>query len=390
SFNPLFIGASGTAMSEPAFLFFSLLVLILLQNMQQNEISAGFNWRFFGWGLLVLALALFSMLVRTVGVSILITAVISLIPRKRWGIVTLAGSILAILLWILARYSPEALLLSPTYTGHVEYLSGELGYYLSFWEHLPNFDWPLIGNVMLPILELNLEFIPFWGNLAAGLAITFVVLTLIGWCITVFEDFQATEMYFILFLVVYYFWTAYIFEVQQRQLIPVIPFIAFYLVRLVYWLSAKVNKKSWQLIPRAAITLLLALLLSRNIFDWANPISERVVDYAVAGVWMQQNTPKDAIYAVNYPEPSYLYTRRSTEYLPSNLSQNRFEEYIAEKGISYLVIQPEVFDWHTGEAQINQAVEQRLIPQLNQKPEKYRLVFEDSVKKVSIYEVLEN
>ena len=135
-------------------------------------------------------------------------------------------------------------------------------------------------------------------------------------------------------------------------------------------------------------SIFLVLFFARNIFEWINPVSDKVVNYSIAGEWLRENTNEDAIFAVNYPEPSFLYARRLTEYLPADLSSVNFDAYVADKDISYLVFQPDFDNWHLGELDIRPQYRQKLIPHLDKNPDQYQLVFSDADNNVFIYQVL--
>ena len=96
---------------------------------------------------------------------------------------------------------------------------------------------------------------------------------------------------------------------------------------------------------------------------------------------------EDEIYAVNYPRPSYLYSRRQSDFLPGNFEAGAIDAYMTERNISYVVIQPGLADWNTGELIVEPQYVEFLVPHLEQNSDRYALVFEDQAAKISIYEV---
>lgn len=397
--NPLFIGAAGTAMSEPAFLFFSLLTLVLLDRfLSARESNESTHWNVVRMAAVVLLCAGFSMVVRTTGITLVMAIVPFLVPKRRWRQMTflsLAGAVIGgILLFLLSRGVVDFSLFSPQYSEHVQYLSGELGSYLRFWDFLPWFDWPAIGNVLVPIFDLNLSFVPFFDLFKSIAPIVIILLVLSGFALSLspVSKIRPTEIYFLLFLALFYLWTAYIDEVQQRQLIPVIPFFTFYLIKILFWGGERLAQAKWQKaafgVPLFFCSVIILLLVGRNVQAWLNPVKDTVLNYEVGGTWLQENTEADVVYAVNYPHPSYLYSRRLTEYLPVGLGPLEFEEYVVDRNISYLLIQPDFDDWDTGQLEVRPEVARDLVPYLETNPERYRLVFKDEANRVTIFEVV--
>ena len=103
SLNPLLIGSAGTVMSEPAYLFFSLLTLVLLDRLLNDRLAAGsinaparnnaLRARLWLTVVVILLCAFFSMVVRTVGITLLLAVIVMLIPRQKWRPVLLIGGI---------------------------------------------------------------------------------------------------------------------------------------------------------------------------------------------------------------------------------------------------------------------------------------------------------
>ena len=401
SLNPLFIGAAGTVMSEPAYLFFSLLTLVLLEHWMGWSMQGGHGQADlgpahpYGWLIktgLILFCAFFSMVVRTVGITLLLAVIVMLIPKQKWRPVLLIGGGIGILgglaFLLLPQFFEDIFLFSPLYLGHVQYLLGEFGGYLQFWNHLSTFDWPSIGNVIVPVFDLNLSFVPFWETIKRVVPLLLLVLVFIGWFLQ-WGSFRPTDLYFLFFVGLFYLWTAYINEVQQRQLIPMIPLVSFYIVKVAggrWRMAGFVGNKLYQL-GIASCLLILLVHVGRNVQQWQNPVSELVVDYEVGGRWLRENTEPQVVYAVNYPRPSYLYSRRSTEYLPVDLEGAAFDAYVAQRDITYILIQPDLADWHSGELRLHPNISGYLEPYLLEN-DKYRSVFVDSDAQVQIFEVV--
>ncbi len=390
--NPFFVGSAGTVMSEPAYLFFSLLVLVLLD----YYVAQSARWQL---AIVIVAVAFFATLVRTLGISILATAVIGLIPKKHWKPVALALSGLVLLGVLMLIFAPNGFgtvyLLSPTYQGHVEFLSGEILNYLQVWKFLPQFDYPLIGATIVPVFDLSLSFIPFFEQVRGIGAVLMLLCVIVGYGLRL-KEWQLSELYVLFFAAIFYMWTAYISEIQQRQLVPMIPFFSFYLVTFLNWAIGRM----WPTSPagerpkigRTALigvtVLILITYAARHANEIGNPVRDLVVDYSIAGDWLQTNTAEDAIVSVNYPEPTYLYARRQTDYLPGNFAADEIDLFLSNRNIDYVVIQPGLTDWSTGELKIEGEYVNFLVPHLDQNSGRYEKVFEDEENQVSIYRVL--
>ncbi len=390
--NPFFVGSAGTAMSEPAYLFLSLLTLVLLGRSvaNRNRVRSVF---------ISLAVAFFATLVRTLGVSILATAVIGLIPKKHWWRVSLAVGCIAVLGVLMLIFAPNGFgtvyLLSPTYQGHIQFLSGEILNYLQFWTYLLLFDYPLLSSTIVPVFDLSLGFIPFFDQVRGWGALIVLLCVIAGYSLRI-KEWQLSELYVLFFAAIFYLWTAYISEIQQRQLVPMIPFFSFYLVTFFSWIISRIwpqnpagelpNPGRYVLI--GLVALIMVTYAARHANELVNPVRDRVLDYDVAGEWLRTNTAADAIVSVNYPEPAYLYARRHTDYLPGNFAAEEIDAFMADRNIGYVVIQPGLTDWSTGEPVIGADYVDFLVPHLDQNNGRYQKVFEDGEHKVTIYKVL--
>ncbi len=388
AFNPFFVGAAGTVMSEPAYLFLSLLTLVLIDRSSRGSGYARYMW-------IGLGVAFFAMVVRTLGISIFMTALIALIPRKHWRKAVLVGGLLAVAGVLVLIFAPNGFgtvyLLSPTYQGHIEYLSGEILNYLQVWNFLPTFNYPMISAVVLPIFDLNLSFIPFFDTIRSVGAILLLLCVLWGFALNA-RSWRPTEIYIILFGAIFYMWTAYINEIQQRQLVPMIPFMSFYFISFLGWALSKIWPAGRSGVRERVLIAICALVFvvygARHYNELTNPVRDLIVDYQLGGEWLQANLAEDEIYAVNYPRPSYLYSRRQSDFLPGNFEAGAIDAYMTERNISYVVIQPGLTDWNTGELIVEPQYVEFLVPHLEQNSDRYGLVFEDQEAKISIYEVI--
>jgi hypothetical protein len=175
--NPLLIGTSVTLMSESAYLFFSLIVLVLFDSWDSS--SEGTNYRLI---IFIAAAALFTQLIRTVGISIFIALVVYYLLSQRFkeAAVTLGVFALGALTqsWLNLRNGGSVISAgyeSQVFSGSVIEKAGQM------WSNLLGYFNETVAGVIVPILgekvtSLVGPTIPFILN--AGI----LLLILFGFC----------------------------------------------------------------------------------------------------------------------------------------------------------------------------------------------------------------
>jgi hypothetical protein len=372
--NPLLVGTSITVMSESAYLFFSLVVLVLfdLQNYEKP-----------GYRLVILtaAAALFTQLIRTVGISLFIALVVYYLFSRRFrkaGItlgVFAAGALIQF--WLNLRNGGS--LISAGYESQVfngsviekagQMLSNLLGYLNE-----------TTAAALVPIFGERVTALA--GPLIPALLNAALLLLILFGMILARKKIQLADVYVLVYLAgILAFWNPKVGSVKARFLIPMIPFLYFYLIQGLKWALGRFTKNSGRLIIGAA-GLISIVLLARNLQDWRSPVSGQMTDLSIGAGWVAENAPADAIIMVNEPVPAYVQMRRQTIGYPKDL-QN-IEKYIVNQGIDYIIVAPKLQSPRS--TALDEEVARELLPILNGSPDKFTVVYRNSQYNVTVYQ----
>ena len=379
--NPLLIGTSVTLMSESAYLFFSLIVLVLFDSWDSS--SEGTNYRLI---IFIAAAALFTQLIRTVGISIFIALVVYYFLSQRFkeAAVTLGVFALGALTqsWLNLRNGGSVISAgyeSQVFSGSVIEKAGQM------WSNLLGYFNETVVGAIVPILgekvtSLVGPTIPFILN--AGI----LLLILFGFLFSR-RKFGLMDLYFAIYLLgILAFWNPKVGSVKARFLIPIIPFLYFYFIQGSKWILdrfTKNNLTNGARIMLGAAGLIALILFARNLQDWRNPISGQMTDLSIGADWVAENAPADAIIMVNEPVPVYVQVRRKTIEYPKNL-QN-IESYVINQGIDYIIVAPELQSPRT--EKLDEDIKSELLPILNGDPGKFTIVFHDAKHNVTVYKI---
>lgn len=389
--NPLLVGASVTVMSESAYLFFSLLALNILDSW--NSAAEGKkDWLV----ILIAATALFTQFIRTIGISLSIALVVTFLLSRRFreaGLaigVFLAGALLQT--WI--NLSSGGSVISASYQSQVfnspviekigQMGSNALGY---FNEVLAGSLFPIFGSKLTSFLSnYGLQNLPIILNAAI------ILLVIFGLMLSC-KKIHTVELYFIIYIFgILAFWNPGVGSVKARFLIPIIPFLYFYLMQGMNWVIVKLTRNKHG--PLRGISLgariaagaggIIALtLLARNLQDWRSPVMEQMTDLSIGTSWVAENAPSDSIVMVNEPVPAYVHVQRKTIGYP-NAGQD-LEKYLNNQGIDYIVISPKLQSPRTTE--LDEFTEKQVLPILNSAPGKFVVMYASPEYNVTVYKV---
>ncbi len=196
---------------------------------------------------------------------------------------------------------------------------------------------------------------------------------------------QLFDVYVLIYIVgILAFWNPKVGSVKARFLIPIIPFLYFYLIHGLKWGFEKITKGNLTNSARLtlAVTGLIAIvLLARNLQDWRNPISGQMTDLSAGADWVAENVPADAVLMVNEPVPAYVQMRRQTVGYPRALEN--IESYIVDQGIDYIIVSPKLQSPRS--LGLDEDVATQLLPILNGDFNKFTVVYHNSKHNVTIY-----
>jgi hypothetical protein len=362
--NPLLIGTSVTVMSESAYLLFSLITLSLFDSWNSEKPKY--------WLVILIAVAaLFTQLIRTVGISIFIALIV-------YFIFALGG---LLQFWLNLRNGGSVI--SAGYESQV--FNGSVFEKISqMWTNLSGYLNETVASSLVPIfgertVSLVGPLIPLFINIGI------LILIIFGLSLS-YKKIQLFDLYVVIYLIgILAFWNPKVGSVKARFLIPMIPFLYFYLIHGLKWIFDRVTKNNLTASARLmfAVTGVIAiLLLTRNLQDWRSPVSEQMTDLSVGAGWVAENAPADAIVVVNEPVPVYVQMRRKTVVYPKDLQS--IENYMVNQGADYIIISPKLQSPRS--TKLDGDVETQLLPILNGDPNKFKIVYRNVKNNVTVYQ----
>jgi hypothetical protein len=381
--NPLLVGTSVTAMAESAYLFFSLLALNVF-DIWKDKAGGKKDWLI----VLVAALALYTQLIRTIGIALVIAFVLYLLFTRRWreaGIATsvvIAGAILQ--MWLNLRNGGSVVSAgyeAQVFGGSVIEKIGQMG------SNTLGYANQILAGAVIPIFSSRVSAtLENYGLGFAPAIANIVILAVIIFGIALAaRKFKLMDLYFAIYVLgILAFWNPNVGSVKARFLIPIIPFLYFYLAQGVVWAKEKAARKGINYGRRveAGLFIFIALtLIIRNAQDWQNPVMNQMTDLSIGTSWVAENAPRDAVVMVNEPVPAYAHVQRKTIGFPT--AGQYLESYLNNQEIDYVVISPRLQSPRSTE--LDEFTKNQILPILNSQPEKFIVVFTDAEYNVTVY-----
>jgi 4-amino-4-deoxy-L-arabinose transferase-like glycosyltransferase len=374
--NHVVAGLAGMAMSEPAFMFFLLLHLVLLQWWTERggvrEPQIGF--------LLVLALVMAAaVLTRYQGLALVAASVVYLLAqrRARQAMILTVAFLLPMLAFVAVRMLMRQ--------------------FATLWQRLPSTLWnymTTIPLVMLPALGPRV--------LAAFTAIG------LGWVVYSFHLalFSCTAFGVIrglvrgklpaIYAVAYFALIVVIdnhggeFRNEARYTAAMLPFLYLYFFKSLLAIRRlfRVERLAMHHVRQLIGIGFIVVLLLRNVQQGRSVFP--VPDLSAGASWVQAHTAEDDIIMTRDPLERYLYLRRRTVSLSSaayeGLMQAREHQPLAD----YVLIAPPL---RTQDQQPNLKRDldtddaTKLLPAIQADPKRFRLVWHDSDARAYLYEI---
>ncbi len=238
--NPLLVGTSVTVMSETAYLFFSLIVLILFDSWESKK--EGHNY----WLIILVALAvaLYTQLIRTVGISIFIALLVYFLLTRRFreagitvGVFALGALLQA---WLNLRNGGSVV--SASYESQV-FNSSIIEKIGQMWSNALGYFNEILAGSLVPVFGEKVTSIV--GSAIPLLANTIIILLIIFGLMLSLKKFHLMDIYFVIYiLAILAFWNPRVGSVKARFLIPIIPFLYFYLIQGMKWVINKLTKNN--------------------------------------------------------------------------------------------------------------------------------------------------
>ncbi|GAB1471527.1 hypothetical protein MASR2M66_24050 [Chloroflexota bacterium] len=367
--NPFLIGTSVTVMSESAYLFFSLLALLIFNKTDGKK---------FGWLVIAALLALYSQQIRTIGIALTASLVIYLLLSRHFRDVGIVSVILVIGFafqsWLNLRNGGTVI--SSGYEAQV--LSGSVLEKINqVWVNASGYFDKVLAGSLIPIFSTRLNAALGWLFILLNILI---FLTLAVGFFTSKPKLEWMHIYFIIYAAgILSFWNPQVGSVKARFLIPILPFLYFYFLQGIKQLTGE----RFRLVVGVSAVIAL-ILLARNFQDWRSPIREQMTDLSIGASWIAENAPADVIVMVNEPVPAYVHVQRKTINFPKN--NQDLIQYLNNQDIDYIVIAPLL---QSPKSTVLSRDVKDALAAINAAPDSYTLVFKDEKNNVWVYQYLE-
>lgn len=397
--SPHLVGMATTVMSESPYLFFSLVVLNLLAEVEDGLGKRPWRQQMALVIGLLLSL-LFTVLLRTVGITLVLgISVYLLVKYGRRYLKYLAAFLMAVGLlmvpfaWFNLR-NGGTLVFSPLYFEHVLAVTQQFDEFLAAWPAAVSLSLPILASTIVPVLDLQVVPAILGAGLTQGLMWTAVLITLLGYILAIRQQ-TAVNWYVLLYLGLLYFWVVYTIELRVRLLLPILPFLITYFVMALWWLIQKIRIQPvrQQQIIWLVIGMLATMSIVRNGHEWQHSVTDRVVDLTAGIDWIRQNTPADAVIMSPNATPEYLYHRRPTAYSPGTFSfipDLDIDTYLVNNDVDYIVIRPHLHIWDNTKQELDYFTETQLLPYIQADSGQFVEVYDNREANMTIYQVLKH
>ncbi|MCB0190799.1 MAG: hypothetical protein KDJ65_02545 [Anaerolineae bacterium] len=380
-------------MSEAAFLFFSLLTLNLFETwLRRHQEQPAY-----GLLVLVILLALFTQLIRTIGIALLLAIIVYLLLKRYFrplAVVTIV-IVLGMLPQLWLNTQRGGTIISSGYQQQVFGINSPTEKITQAWSTIKKYtgDNKIVTTLLVPIFGQNF-FVTTLTNLnVISIARTLInsgvlALILLGIFLT-WPKFRISDVYVGFYLLgIISFWNPLVATAQARFLVPIIPFLYAYLLSGLLWLIQQIipehSHHRYSLPITAVLSMLLVfLLLDHNLQDWRTPARNNITDLSIGTTWIKANTPPDAVVMSRMPVLDYLYARRQTIDYPGK--NEILAPYLTRHQINYILISPYVQMPKSN--QLDDITKNKLLPAVQSHPDKFQLVYKSPAHGVWVYEV---
>ncbi len=404
SLSPMMIFNAQMVMSEPVFLSFVLLTLILAEYYLRVPRR---KWL---WGLLLGLAMTMAVLTRTIGIVVVIAVFLRLIlagPLRRF-LPTAASVVLGIGLCL-----ASIVLLTPARPA--DFLPSE---YLNQATNPTGWNAGLTEGTLIErvsqslVMHLRSVFretvLPVGGGIReqefgqrfgisdlstlVGLGVSALIgLGLIS--VLVGKGLQPTALLFTMgFVSAMFAWPWY----GARFLYAVQPLLIFLMIAGIALLASLADRprfrwKASNIVAAIAVLALLAVTLSRSVNTNTEPTVSPVRDFSVGTGWLAENTPADAVVMAEQSRAIYLYSQRRTVDYDYNISDAAaLQAYWDETGADYVMVAPFLTWRPEGDLIYDDYTRDVFIPLIDdlRAADTLQLVYESPADMVTIYQIL--
>ncbi len=399
------VGHSALVMSETAFIFFTMIALVLLDIFEASTRIISFAWL----GLVLSAsMAYF---IRVPGIALVGGITVYLLLRRHFAkaIAFMVPVFSLLVLWLIRNWLVAGTLISKEYieiagrSGALDYVSQLLATMRGYFSILPDTLVPLLSPKILSALNAISLYIPplFW---------TLVWFFVLVGCVQILQHhFGASEVYLVFMMGLLVLWG---YE-QSRYLLPLVPLLYLYLIlglsKVLEWTIGRIHIpiRATHIIVLGFIGILL-LNMARNVQGIIqNPIRSRIPDISLGATWIREHSSPDAIVMTSTPRSTFMYAERaSLPYPPKQITstdvdaryvytelpkRSPFETLnwaISRYAVNYLLIAPPLIASDgVLVPKLDDYMTTTVLPVVGNQPEQFRLVYENPDQQVFVYEV---
>jgi 4-amino-4-deoxy-L-arabinose transferase-like glycosyltransferase len=378
AFCPLIIMYSHYILSEIPYLFFSILAIYLLERL---KIINSKNLILF---LAMICALIFTYYIRTVGISLIIAALIYLIIKKRYKefLILLVFAFIFIWLWQMRSakfggggYFEQFFSRNPYDLEAGKISFGEL--VSRFFKNLKLYTLEVFPKILLPTWQ-KINYLRFFGLLSSGLV-------LIGF-VSKLKKITVTEIYLILFLGITFAWPDV--WTGDRFILPVVPLLFYYLI-----LGIKLISKKTLTIPGIVIGFLLFFsivelvkITPANIRDLKDYFgSDKMAGYSLDWQnyfktleWIKNNTAQADVVISRKAQFTYLIANRKSYTYPFSNDENKFFESLKKNRPQYILF--DRFYW-TG------TTVKYLAPIINKYQDKFEVIYKTAAPEMYVLRI---
>jgi hypothetical protein len=390
AFNPTVVGLATIAMSDTAFTFFTLAFWVTFLASHSGNTHS--NLRF----LLSLFLLAATILTRYWGIAFWAAAVLYLFLGRRFVrvCVLVVGVFLLLLPFLIFMALPvitspsSFLVVQLAGLGPGSFVSNAKISLATYWSATPFLLVPVLGPKVTTMFDA-------WGLTWVLNLINLIIFVLLGigyWGAFAKQRFLAISVgcYSILLIVLtQHIGQTEVFD-EPRYLVPILLFLYAYFLLGIQAVEARILGRTENLwFSSVSAVVLIGALLLRNIQQ--STVSFPVADLSAGATWVQANTPRNSVIMSPDPVSRYLYLQRHTVGYPPLVNADGVWRQLAKHAVSYVLVAPPLtLGREPNVAQLlDPRVETILLPLLQDNPECFSLVFQDSMKKTRLFRVNE-
>jgi len=334
AFNPHILYFSGRVMTELPYMLLSLLALYIFDKYTSSEKGPG------RYAALFMAIISTSALfyVRNIGAALFIALFIYSLFKKEYRTAFLFAASFALLIFpwlyhdmaVLGKSSFPDFIVSGFMDSskHVDIPAWSLFYRVPYY----SLAYATVHMADLFFYPFLIEIAPrhplFMFKFALGTAISTAIAC--GFVSQVRRRIRPHHLY----AVVYFGTIAFFYSRGERYLVPILPFLAYYLATALKSFKGKVLPVSLAVLVAASLCSDFYLIYKEH----ADPYSPDERSYLLCADWLKKNSLEESVILCRKPRFTYLYTGRKTCWYPYTRDPAVFKSTLQKSGTDYIIV----------------------------------------------------